>query len=221
MTGGAQAGVWWLEWAGAGFSLFGENIRWADLIGNLAALGTVALAVRRSLWTWPVQLFGSLLLFAVSIDAHLTGNALKQVMFIALVGYGWYRWIKGTREGAKLPVRPATTRERTLLVGLLLGGTVAMALLFDYTGMSWAPWPDAFIFVGSAVATFGQSRALVDFWFVWIVVDLVGVPLAFMAGLWVTGAVYAVFFLLAAVGIRDWMRQYRSMNTERVPEVHK
>ncbi|PSK96842.1 nicotinamide mononucleotide transporter [Murinocardiopsis flavida] len=213
------AGVWWLEWANAGFTLFGENIRWADLIGNLAALGTVALAVRRSLWTWPVQLTGSVLLFAVSIDAGLTGNALKQVMFLALVAYGWYRWIKGTRDGAALPVRPATPRERALLAGLLLGGTVAMALLFDYTGMSWAPWPDAFIFVGSAVATFGQSRALVDFWFVWIVVDLVGVPLAFMAGLWVTGAVYAVFFVLAIIGIRDWMRQYRAMDAARIPEV--
>lgn len=219
MTGGAAAGVWWLEWANAGFTLFGENIRWADLIGNLAALGTVALAVRRSLWTWPVQLCGSVLLFAVSIDAHLTGNALKQLMFLALVGYGWYRWLKGTRGGAELAVRPATGRERMMLAGLLVGGTVAMALLFDYTGISWAPWPDAFIFVGSAVATFGQSRALVDFWFVWIIVDLVGLPLTLMSGLWVTGAVYGVFFILAVMGIRDWMRQYHALERARAQEV--
>ncbi|MFC3998674.1 nicotinamide riboside transporter PnuC [Nocardiopsis sediminis] len=208
--GGAASGAWWLDWAYAGFTLLGEHIRWADLIGNIAALGTVALAIPRSLWTWPVQLTGAVLLFAVSIDAHLTGNALKQAMFIALVIYGWTRWARRTRGGTPLPVRPATPHERGLLAGVLIGGTVAVALLFEATGISWAPWPDAFIFVGSAIATFAQSRALVDFWFVWIAVDLVGVPLALMSGLWVTGLVYGVFFVLAVIGIRDWMRRYRA-----------
>ncbi|MDA2807660.1 nicotinamide riboside transporter PnuC [Nocardiopsis suaedae] len=208
--GGAYSGVWWLEWAYAGFTLFGEHVRWADLIGNIAALATVALAVRRSMWTWPVQLTGAVLLFAVSIDAHLTGNALKQIMFVGLVVYGWTRWARATKGGAELRVRPATGHERGVLLGLLIGGTVAVALLFEATGLSWAPWPDAFIFVGSAVATFGQSRALIDFWFVWIAVDLVGVPLALMSGLWVTGAVYSVFFVLAAIGIRDWVRRHRA-----------
>ncbi|CAM3769776.1 nicotinamide riboside transporter PnuC [Nocardiopsis rhodophaea] len=208
--GDVSTGVWWLQWAYAGFTLFGEHIRWADLIGNVAALATVALAIRRSMWTWPVQLTGAVLLFAVSIDAHLTGNALKQVMFVGLVLYGWTRWARQTRGGAELRVRPATGHERGLLLGALVGGTVAMALAFEATGMSWAPWPDAFIFVGSAIATFAQSRALIDFWFVWIIVDLVGVPLALLSGLWVTGIVYGVFFVLAALGIRDWARQYRS-----------
>ncbi|MFC4561476.1 nicotinamide riboside transporter PnuC [Nocardiopsis mangrovi] len=208
--GGAASGVWWLDWAYAGFTVLGEHVRWADLIGNIAALATVALAIPRSLWTWPVQLTGAVLLFAVSIDAQLLGNALKQAMFIGLVVYGWTRWARRTRGGTPLRVRPATAHERGLLIGLLVGGTVAVALLFEATGISWAPWPDAFIFVGSAIATFAQSRALVDFWFVWIAVDLVGVPLALMSGLWVTGLVYGVFFVLAVIGIRDWMRRYRA-----------
>lgn len=216
--GGAHSGVWWLEWAYAGFTLFGEHVRWADLVGNIAALATVALAVRRSMWTWPVQLTGAVLLFAVSIDAHLTGNALKQIMFVGLVVYGWTRWARATKGGAELRVRPATGHERGVLLGLLVGGTVAVALLFEATGLSWAPWPDAFIFVGSAVATFGQSRALIDFWFVWIAVDLVGVPLALMSGLWVTGAVYSVFFVLAVIGIRDWVRRHREAEAAEAAE---
>ncbi|GLU46013.1 nicotinamide riboside transporter PnuC [Nocardiopsis ansamitocini] len=203
-------GAWWLEWAYTGFTLFGEHVRWADLIGNMAALATVAFAIRRSIWTWPVQLTGTVLLFAVSVDALLVGNALKQVMFAVLAVYGWYRWSRGMRGGAELPVRPATTRERLLLAGLLSVGTVAVATAFSYTGISWSPWLDAFIFVGSAVAMFAQSRGLVDFWVVWIIVDLVGIPLTLMAGLWVSGLVYGVFFVLAAIGIRDWTRRYRT-----------
>ncbi|TDQ52566.1 nicotinamide riboside transporter PnuC [Actinorugispora endophytica] len=204
------SGVWWLEWAYAGFTLFGEHVRWADLLGNAAALATVALAIRRTIWTWPVQLTGTALLFAVSVDASLVGNALKQVIVAALAGYGWYRWSRGMRGGTDLPVRPATLAERGMLAAAMVVGTTAVALFFTHTGWSWAPWLDAFIFVGSAVAMFAQSRGLVDFWVVWIIVDLVGIPVTLMSGLWVSGIVYGFFFVLAVTGFRNWMRHYRS-----------
>lgn len=204
------SGVWWLEWAYAGFTLFGEHVRWADLVGNIAALATVALAVRRTIWTWPVQLTGTALLFAVSVDAMFVGNALKQLIVAGLAGYGWYRWSLGMRGGAPLPVRPASGIERGRLAGVLAAGTAAVALLFTATGWSWAPWLDAFVFVGSAVAMFAQSRGLVDFWVVWIIVDLVGIPIALMSGLWVSGIVYGFFLVLALLGLRDWMSHYRA-----------
>jgi nicotinamide mononucleotide transporter len=210
-----------VNWANAGFTLFGTHVLWTDLIGNIAALSTVLLAMRKSIWTWPVQFTGSVLLFIASINAHITGNALKQAMFAGLAVYGWWAWRRGTQDGKQLPIRPAERRERLLLIGLMLLGTVVVGLLFFVTGLSWGahePLPkgaflvaaDAYIFVGSALATWAQGRALVDFWIVWVAVDLVGVPLAFSSGLVVSGAVYGVFFVLVLIGFVKWLREYRS-----------
>ncbi|MFE3447946.1 nicotinamide riboside transporter PnuC [Nonomuraea sp. NPDC059194] len=204
------------------FTVFGTPVYWTDLIGNIAALATVVLAMRRSVWTWPVQLTGAVLLFIASINAHITGNALKQVLFGALAVYGWYKWTKGRRDDGGLAVRPASTKERSALVGAMVVGTVAIALLFTWLNsmdlhISWAPWPDAYIFVGSAVATFAQGRALIDFWWIWVLVDLVGVPLAFTSGLVVSGVVYAVFLVLVLLGFRSWLKQYRSTQAAAVP----
>jgi nicotinamide mononucleotide transporter len=55
---------------------------------------------------------------------------------------------------------------------------------------------------------------MIDFWWIWIAVDIVGVPLAFTSGLVVSGLVYGVFFVLVLIGFRDWLRRYR--NTEAV-----
>jgi nicotinamide mononucleotide transporter len=197
----------------AGFEVLGQKVLWTDLVGNAAALGTVALAIRRTIWTWPVQLTGSVLLLVASLNAGLTGNALKQVMFGVLAGWGWWKWSQGLR-GRDLPVRPATGRERLALVAALAAGTALVAAFFHATGWSWAPLPDAYIFVGSAVATYAQGRALTDFWLVWIAVDLVGVPLAFASGLVVSGAVYGVFLVMVLVGFRGWLRQYRAHRQE-------
>ncbi|GAT64847.1 nicotinamide mononucleotide transporter [Planomonospora sphaerica] len=210
-----------MNWAEAGFHLFGVKVLWTDLVGNAAALATVLLAIRKSIWTWPVQLTGSVLLLVASVSAQLTGNALKQVMFGVLAVYGWWKWSRGTAGGQELAVRPATPRERLGLVAAMLAGTALVGVLFFVTGLSWgahAPLPDgyflvaadAYIFVGSAVATWAQGRALVDFWIIWVAVDLVGVPLAFSSGLVVSGAVYGIFFVLVLIGFANWLKEYRS-----------
>ncbi|MFI7701022.1 nicotinamide riboside transporter PnuC [Nonomuraea sp. NPDC049480] len=214
-----------MNWADAGFTVFNTHVLWTDLIGNIAALSTVLLAMRKSIWTWPVQFTGSVLLFIASINAHITGNALKQAMFAALAVYGWWAWRRGTQDGKQLAVRPAQWWERSLLIGIMLVGTAVVGLLFFFTGLSWGahvPLPegaflvaaDAYIFVGSAVATWAQGRALVDFWMVWVAVDLVGVPLAFSSGLVVSGYVYAIFFVLVVIGFVKWLREYRSAALE-------
>ncbi|WP_066362209.1 nicotinamide mononucleotide transporter family protein [Herbidospora mongoliensis] len=201
----------------ASFEVFGTTVLWTDLIGNILALATVVFAIRRSLWTWPVQLTASVLLLAASINAGLTGNALKQVLFGVLAIYGWVRW---KSQGEQLDVRPATYAERLFLAGTVVVGTALVGWFFFVTGLSWgahAPLPegyflvaaDAYIFVGSAVATWAQGRALTDFWLVWIAVDLVGVPLAFRSGLVVSGAVYAVFFVLVLTGFVNWRKQWQ------------
>ncbi|NUW31278.1 nicotinamide mononucleotide transporter [Nonomuraea sp. SMC257] len=210
-----------MNWAEAGFNVFGTHVFLTDLVGNIAALATVVLAMRKSLWTWPVQLTGAVLLFVASINAHITGNALKQALFGVLAIYGWWAWRRGTQNGSGLPVRPATARERAAMVVIMLAGTAVVGVLFYVFKLSWGaavPLPkgaflvaaDAYIFVGSAVATWAQGRALVDFWIVWVAVDLVGVPLAFSSGLVVSGAVYGVFFLLVLWGFVKWLREYRA-----------
>jgi nicotinamide mononucleotide transporter len=200
------------SWTQAGLTVFGEKVLWTDLLGNVFSLATVWLAMRRTIWTWPVQLTGAVLLLVASISAHAPGNALKQVMFLALASYGWVKWLRGIREGSDLPVRPATARERVVLIAALATGTAGVALLFANIGwlqITWSPLANAYIFVGSAVATFAQSRALVDFWIIWVLVDLVGVPLAIKSGLYVSGATYGIFFVLVLAGFRNWLKQYR------------
>jgi nicotinamide mononucleotide transporter len=200
------------SWAQAGVTIFGEKLLWTDLLGNVLSLATVLLAIRRTIWTWPVQIAGAVLLFTASVSAHAPGNALKQVLFLLLASYGWVKWVRGIREGHDLAVRPATARERTLLVAALAAGTAVVALLFadiPWLQISWSPTANAYIFVGSAVATFAQSRALVDFWIIWVLVDLVGVPLAIKSGLYVSGAAYGIFFVMVLAGFRNWIRQYR------------
>lgn len=202
-----------MSWLNASFTLFGERVLWTDLIGNILSLAVVVLAMRKTIWTWPVQLAGALLLLAASLHAGVPGNALKQVLFCVLAVYGYARWTRGLRSPDGLKVRLATGRERLALLAALAIGTAALTVIFTHLPWlknTWLPWANAYLFVGSAVATFGQGRGLVDFWIVWVLVDLVGVPLAIKNGLYASGVVYGIFFVMVIVGFWKWLQESRT-----------
>ncbi|MGP3980180.1 nicotinamide mononucleotide transporter family protein [Streptomyces sp. KR80] len=201
------------------FTVFGQHIIWSDLIGNAIGLIALALGWRRSIWTWPAQLLSGLILVVAYASAELTGGVGKQLLVIGIAVWGWTQWQRGRRTtGGEIPVRFATWRERGVLAAGTAAGTLAVGALFTAVPeLSWNPWPDAYLFVGTLAAMVAQARGLVEFWFAWILVDLVGVPLAFSSGLAFSGLVYVVYFVLVLWGMRDWWLRTRS-DAGPVPE---
>ncbi|WP_225836659.1 nicotinamide mononucleotide transporter family protein [Streptomyces sp. NK08204] len=194
------------------FTLLGQHIIWSDMTGNILGLITLALGWRRSLWTWPVQFLSGLVLFA-AFYGHLTGSAGKQAVVMAVALYGWWQWRRGAGEDGdgRITVRFATWPERTAMLAAAGAGTVAVALLFKaYPNLSWDPWPDAYIFVGTIVAMYAQAKGMVEFWIAWLLVDLVGVPLNFTNGYAFSGFVYVIYGALVLWGLRDWWLRSRT-----------
>jgi nicotinamide mononucleotide transporter len=192
------------------FSVLGQQIKWSDMIGNLLGLAALALGWRRSVLTWPVQLLSGAVLFGAFAAGHLSGSAGKQLIVVVMSVWGWSQWQRGRRGGAELRIRFADRTERLWLVGSAALGTVLLAELFKaYPSLSWSPWPDAYIFVGTLVAMVAQARGLVEFWFAWLAVDLVGVPLNFANGYAFSGYVYIVYFVLVIAGMRSWWLRTR------------
>ena len=189
-----------------GLSVFGQWISIAELVGQLCALAVVFLAQRRTLWTWPVQVGATVLLFAVYASAHLGGLAARQIAILLISVYGWWAWSRRRDPVYGVVVRSGHAVERVVVAGAFVAGTVAMALVLDALHASWAPWPDAAIFVGTLVAFAAQGRGLVEFWLVWLVVDAIGVPLQISSGLYFSAAVYLVFAVLVVHGWWSWHR---------------
>jgi len=193
------------------FTLFGQHIIWSDMTGNILGLITLALGWRRSLWTWPVQFLSGLVLFG-AFCGHLAGSAGKQAVVMVVALYGWWQWQRRkdrALDGHIIP-RFANWTERAAMLAAAAAGTVAVALLFKaYPSLSWDPWPDAYIFVGTIVAMYAQAKGMVEFWIAWLLVDLVGVPLNFANGYAFSGFVYVIYGALVLWGMRDWWLRSR------------
>jgi nicotinamide mononucleotide transporter len=193
------------------FTVYGQHVIWSDMVGNTLGVIALALGWSRSVWTWPAQLLSGVVLVAAYASADLSGGVGKQGVVIVVAVWGWLMWQGGRRDTGEITVRFATWRERALMALLTAGGTLAVVGLFTaYPSLSWNPWPDAYIFVGTLVAMFAQARGWVEFWVAWLAVDVVGVPLAFTSGLPFSGLVYLVYFVLVIAGMYGWRKQTRA-----------
>ena len=186
---------------------------WSDMIGNIIGLVALALGWRRSMLTWPVQ-------FALRRSSSSppsppptspAASASRSSSSVVAV-WGWWQWTAAAAgaEDGHIAVRFATWRERGGSGRRRRLGTVAVGRLFKaYPSLSWNPWPDAYIFVGTLVAMYAQARGMVEFWFAWLLVDLVGVPLNFANGCAFSGFVYVIYGALVLWGMRDWWLRSR------------
>ncbi|MGY1434343.1 nicotinamide riboside transporter PnuC [Streptomyces reniochalinae] len=202
------------EWLNTeAFTVFGQRVIWSDMLGNTIGLIALALGWRRSIATWPAQFLSGLVLVGAFASAHLAGGVGKQLLVIVVALWGWYQWRRGNQraQDGSIAVRFAGRRERGVLALGTALGTVAVGVLFSLVpALSWSPWADAYIFVGTLAAMVAQARGLVEFWFAWLLVDVVGVPLAFSSGLAFSGLVYVVYLGLVLWGLRDWWQRSRS-----------
>jgi nicotinamide mononucleotide transporter len=202
----------WLS--GIAFTAFGEQVKWADMIGNLIGLGALALGWRRNVLTWPAQFAAGAVLIAAYLGGHVPGLIGKQLIVIVAAVWGWSRWNRGRRDAGEVAVRFATWRERALLVGGTALGTAAVALLFfSVPDLSWNPLLDAYIFVGTLAAMYAQARGWVEFWFAWIAVDLVGVPFSYTHGYTFSALTYSIYFVLVLAGLAGWWMKARAPRT--------
>ncbi|WP_400999768.1 nicotinamide riboside transporter PnuC [Agromyces sp. GXQ0307] len=205
-----------------------QVILWREIVGNAFGLASALGGLRRKVWAWPVGIIGNALLFTVFLGAvfgtpnpvNLLGQAARQVMFIIVSIYGWIQWSRNRHGDAAAPAvtpRWATRRERVLLVVLLIGGTLALTPIFRALGSFEPVWADAWIFVGSLLATWGMARGWTEFWLIWVAVDIVGVPLLVSAGYYASALLYLFYGVFTLIGFVTWMRVQRRAEAANEP----
>lgn len=198
----------------------GGGLLMREVFGNVFGLASALGGMRRKVWAWPLGIIGNVTLLTVFLGslfggtdtANLLGQAGRQIMFIAVSIYGWVQWKKsktqrsGTGEHTAIVPEWASWPVRIWLVVILVGGTVLLTPLFRALGSFEPVWADAWTFVGSLLATYGMAKGWVEFWLIWVIVDIVGVPLLFSAGYYASAFMYMFYGVFTLIGFFVWAR---------------
>lgn len=174
-----------------------------------ALLGIIAvyLSTRQSVASWPVGILYAGMYVVVFFQARLYASAGLHVTYLVLSVYGWWSWLRGGTR--RTPLKVARARPRVVAAALALA-VVAWLTLGTYLRRETAaalPYLDSLLTCISLVAQWMLARKLLENWILWILVDLVYVPLYLSQNLRSTAILYTVYLGLAAKGWWDWRRE--------------
>ena len=192
------------------FSVFGVPTTLIEVVGFVTGAWCVWLLGRQNPWNWPVGLIQVVAYLFLFWEVGLYADSSLQVVYLVLGLYGWWNWLRRRPRGQALRVRRTKWPEWLGLLTLGLLGFGAIFLVLGHLTSSTVPAFDAGTTVLSLLATYGQTRKLLESWWLWIAADLIYIPLYAYKGLWLTSVLYLGFLVLCIVGWRRWSEDLRA-----------
>lgn len=181
-----------------------------EWLAVLLGIINVGLLVRRSIWNYPFGIVMVTLYFVIFVDARLYADAGLQVFFVLTQIYGWISWRRVQENAGEIVVQWSSP---VLILGTAaLTGFAAISfglVLGNYTDAA-APLPDATIAVMSIAAQILMVLRRIESWVYWIAVDLLAIWLFWTRDLNPTAGLYAVFLVLASMGLWQWLKALRA-----------
>jgi len=177
-----------------------------EVAGVIFGVIAVWLTVKENILCWPVGLVNVSIYVVVFMRAKLYADMGLQVVYIALLIYGWYAWLHGGKEKQELAVSRTAARLWMALLFTGFVGAVVLGLTLKKTTDASLPYLDSLTTSFSLVAQFMSTRKLLENWIVWIVVDVIYIGIYIVKDLRLTAILYAIFLVLAVIGYRDWRR---------------
>jgi len=187
-----------------------------EFFGTIFTGWSVYLAAKNKISTWPVSILGIILYGFLFYQIQLYSDLFEQIYYFVTAFWGWYLWshTKSNSE-AEQPITSSTRNQNILsvlsIVILTLSLTQFMGsihLIFPKLFPVAASYPliDSFTTVMSFIATIYLAKRQIENWYLWIVVDVIGVWLYYQKGVIFLSVLYLAFLVNAIYGYLKWKK---------------
>ena len=184
-----------------------------EAIAFFFGIASVWFAKKENILVYPVGLIATAITAWLFYAAGYLGDMLVNGYYTVLSLYGWYRWHKG-KVGQDLPVTRTNDKEKIIGVFLFFATIVVIFTLYKITDHPIATdnWIDIFLSGIFFTAMWYMALKKIENWTLWIVGDIIAVPLYAYRGLGMLSLQYVFFTILAIAAYVSWRK---SLNNSR------
>ena len=127
--------------------------------------------------------------------------------------------LRGGVGHTELPISRTGVRNAILLAAATASATVLLALALRRFTDSVVPFWDGITTALSLTAQYMLSRKLLENWWVWMTADVIYIALYGYKSLYLTGALYLLFFGMCIAGYAGWKKSAAARAAIRPQEV--
>ncbi len=191
------------------------NTTWIEAVAVSTGLASVWYSSKEDIKVYPTGIVSVLIYVWLCLQAGLYANMGINAIYFIMSVYGWWRWTHPVNSSLDyLPVSRLSKREVFFSVLFVILAFCLLVWVLSKWTDSQLPIPDALTTSIFIAAMWMQAEKKVESWLLWIIGDLISIPLYFSVNMAFTSFQYTIFLILAINGYRNW-------NRSLVPENNK
>jgi len=178
-----------------------------EIIATISGIIAVTLQAKEKILAWPFAIVSVAISAYIFFHSKLYSDFGLHVIYIFLNIYGWYIWQnrKGIEEIAPTLLLKSSGII-TAIVTTLLGTAILGYIMGNHTDAD-LPYFDAFTTSGSLVAQYLLAKKYLQNWLLWIVVDLVAIPVYLYKELYFFSFLFFVYLCICIWGFYSWRKR--------------
>jgi nicotinamide mononucleotide transporter len=179
-----------------------------EITAVLFGLLSVWYAKKDNIWVFPTGIINTAIYVYLLWKWSLLGDMMINFYYVIMSVYGWYHWTRTKNDVVQFPISRMTTAEKkwsAIIFLLTILFVVAVYTFFDkFT--HWTSYVDTLVTGIFFVGMWLMARRKVENWILWILGDVISIPMYFAKGYTFTSIQYFIFTIIAVFGYIEWKK---------------
>jgi nicotinamide mononucleotide transporter len=183
------------------------------IVLELIAVGfgiiSVLFAKKNNILVYPTGLVSTIIFVYILLEFKLYGDLIINIYYSIMSILGWYLWSRTKNGTVEFPISMMTKKD--FFISLLIFVITLLFVVFVYVFFDkftdWTAYVDALTTGLFFVGMWLMAKRKVENWILWIVADVISIPLYFHKGLTFSSLQFSIFTILAILGYLEWKKR--------------
>jgi nicotinamide mononucleotide transporter len=180
---------------------------WLEIVAVVFGILSVWFARKENIWVYPTGIVNVLIYVYLCFFAGLYADMAINGFYFVMSVYGWYNWSRRDASLHHVPITGLSVMQWLLYILLIgISFVIIYFVLTHYTN-STVPLFDSFTTSLFIIGMWLMAIKKIENWILWILGDLLVIPMFAIKGLAFTSIQYIVFLVLAIMGYIEWRKR--------------
>ena len=188
-----------------------------EFIAFVFGILSVWFAKKENIWVYPTGLIATIITTYLLFITGYLGDMMINGYFSIMSIYGWYQWTKKTNDKNILLITRTNNKEK--VIGIALFFVTIFVVFGIYNFFDYEIKKDNYIDIFASgiffTAMWFMALKKIENWTLWILGDIIVVPLYAYRGLGMLSLQYLIFTILAISAYLEWKK---TLNNSRILE---
>lgn len=169
---------------------------------------SVLFAKKNNVLVYPTGLVSTLIFVYILIKWKLYGDLIINIYYSIMSILGWYLWTRKKNGVEEFPISVMKKKDFLISGVIFIGTLIFIAFVYHFFDKftDWTAYIDTLTTALFFVGMWLMAKRKIENWVVWIVADIISVPLYFYKGLTFSSMQFLLFTIIAIYGYIEWKK---------------